>query len=63
MIIRELEHLPCKDRLRELGLLSLEKADGDPIIDKYLMGGNADKRARLSDASDRTRGIGHKVNT
>jgi len=29
--------------LQELGLLSLKKAHGDPIIAKYLMGGNEGK--------------------
>jgi len=38
-MIRELEHLPYQDKLRELGLFSLEKAPGNlTVAFQYLKG-------------------------
>jgi len=65
-MIRGLEHLPYEERLRELGLLNLEKTilRGDLTnAYKYLKG-----RSQVDDAglfsvmcSNRTRGSGHKL--
>ena len=65
-MIRGLEHLPCKDRLRDLGFFSLEKRRlwADLIASfQYLKGAYKQEGSQLFERADdsRTRGNGLKL--
>ncbi|KFP38167.1 hypothetical protein N324_10688, partial [Chlamydotis macqueenii] len=63
-MIRGLEHLSCEDRLRELGLFSLEerRLQGDiTAAFQYLKGAYKKDGERHRSCCDRTRGNGFKI--
>ena len=63
-MIRELEHLPYEDRLRELGVFSMEKAPGDLIVAFQYLKGDTGVMGRdyfVRECSDRMRGNGLKL--
>ena len=64
-MIRGLEHLLCEDRLRELGLFSLQKRKPEGLIPtfQYLKGAykKAGEGILIRARSDRTRGNGFKL--
>ncbi|KAK4817356.1 LOW QUALITY PROTEIN: hypothetical protein QYF61_011038, partial [Mycteria americana] len=55
-----LEHLSCEDKLRELGLFSLEKAEGHLTMCMNTWREGAKRTEPGSFRSDRTRGSGHR---
>jgi len=64
-MIKGLEHLSCKERLRDLGLFSLEKrrlTEDLTNVYKYLRCGRQREKARLFSVvcGNRTRGNGYK---
>ena len=65
-MIRGLENLCCADRLRELGLFSLEKALRDLLATGQYLKGPTGKLGRNFLYSDKTRGNGfncHRVDS